>query len=268
MKKYLIKEIYLPIIYIIVGIIVYQIAKAIIKRIFNIDKKVIANKKIDKKKVKTLEQLIINIVRILIIILVLLSILPVFGIDVKTYLAGLGVIGVVIGLALQDILKDFIVGFSLIMENYFSVGDTIEVNGFKGKVTYLGIRTTKLQQFAGPMLIIPNRNIQEVINYTNTYSQAIVDVDVAYESDFNKVEQVLIDLAKILTKELQDIIGEVEVLGIEKLASSSVTFRVMVFTEPLKQFTVERKIRKEILKTFGKEKIKIPYTQIEVHNGK
>ena len=244
MRKYLIKEIYLPIIYIIVGIIVYQIVKTIIKRIFNIDKKVISNKKIDKKKVKTLEQLIINIFRILIITLVILSILPIFGIDVKTYLAGLGVIGVVIGLALQDVLKDFIVGFSLIMENYFSVGDTIEVNGFKGKVTYLGIRTTKIQQYSGPMLIIPNRNIQEVINYTNTYSQAIVDVGVAYESDFDKVEQTLTKLSEKLTKELKDIIGDVEVLGIE------------------------RKIRKAILDAFEKEKIKIPYTQIEVHNGK
>ena len=268
MDKILIKEVYMPIIYIAIGTIIYQVLKQIIKKIFNIDKRVLNNKNLDKKKIKTLEQLIINILRILVITFIILSIMTVFGIDVKTFVAGIGVIGVVVGLALQDILKDFIVGFSLIIENYFSVGDTIEINGFKGKVTYLGLRTTKLQQYAGPILIISNRNITEVINYTNTYSQAIVDVNVAYESDVDKVEIILKDLATNLTTKLDYIEGEVEVLGIDKLELSSITFRIMVFTKPLKHLITERIIRKEVIKTLRQHHIKIPYQQIEVHNGK
>lgn len=268
MDKIFIKEIYLPIIYITIGFIIYQISKRIIKKLFSIEKRTIGNKKIDKKKLKTLEQLVINILRFFIVIFIVLSILTVFGVNIKTFLAGLGVISVVIGLALQDILKDFIMGFSLIIENYFSVGDTVEIGGFKGKVIHLGLRTTKLQQFSGPVLIIPNRNIVEVINYTNSYSQAIVDVDVAYESDLDKVEKVLQESAENLSKTLKGIVNEVEVLGVEKLDSSSITYRVMVNTEPLEQFAVQRQIRREILDAFSKAKIKIPYPQIEVHNGK
>lgn len=268
MDKILIKEIYLPIIYILIGFIIYKVAKRIIKKIFKIEKRTIGNKKIDKKKLKTLEQLIINILRCVVVVFVLLSILTVFGVNVKTFLAGLGVIGVVFGLALQDILKDFIVGFSLIIENYFSVGDTIKINEFKGKVIYLGLRTTKLQQFEGPVLIIPNRNITEVINYTNTYSQAIVDIDVAYESDFEQVETVLEKTANRLSSTLTGIVDKVEVLGVENLSSSSVTYRLMVTTKPLEQFTVQRQMRKEVLTALNEAKIKIPYPQLEVHNGK
>ena len=268
MDKLFIKEIYLPILYIAIGFLLYRIAKRVIKKVFSLERRTITNKKVDKKKLKTLEQLVINILRFITIIFIILSILTVFGVNVKTFLAGLGVISVVIGLALQDILKDFIMGFSLIIENYFSVGDTVEISGFKGKVIHLGLRTTKLQQFEGPVLIVPNRNIAEVINYTNSYSQAIVDVDVAYESDFDKVERVLQETAISLTKTLKGIVNEVEVLGVEKLDSSSVTYRIMVNTEPLEQFIVQRKIRKEILTALNKANIKIPYPQIEVHNGK
>lgn len=268
MGKIFIKEIYLPIIYIAIGFILYQMAKRVIKKIFSIEKRTISNKKIDKKKLKTLEQLVINILRFVVVVFVVLSVLTVFGIDIKTFLAGLGVISVVVGLALQDILKDFIMGFSLIIENYFSVGDTVEIGGFKGRVIHLGLRTTKLQQFEGPILIIPNRNILEVINYTNSYSQAIVDIDVAYESDFDKVERILQETTIKLNKTLKGIVNEVVVLGVEKLANSSVTYRIMVNTEPLQQFVVQRQIRKELLDAFNKAKIKIPYPQIEVHNGK
>lgn len=268
MDKIFIKEIYLPIIYIVIGFILYQMVKRVIKKIFSIEKRTIGNKKVDKKKLKTLEQLVINVLRFIVVVFIILSILTVFGVNIKTFLAGLGVISVVVGLALQDILKDFIMGFSLIIENYFSVGDTVEISGFKGKVIHLGLRTTKLQQFEGPVLIIPNRNIVEVINYTNSYSQAIVDVDVAYESDFDKVEKTLQEIAANLNKKLKGTVNEVTVLGVEKLDSSSVTYRIMVNTEPLEQFSVQRQIRKEVLIALNKSQIKIPYTQIEVHNGK
>lgn len=265
MEKILIKEIYLPIIYIIIGLVVYKIAKRIIKKIFKINS---GKKFIDKKKLVTLEQMLINILRGIIIILVVLSVLTVFGFNVKTALAGLGIVSLVLGLALQDVLKDFIVGFSLIVENYFSVGDTVEFNGFKGKVVYLGLRTTKIQEFQGPMLIVPNRNIVDVINYTNTYSKAIVDIDVSYESNYDKVEKVLNETAEKLNDKLPGLVDKIDVLGIENLGSSSVTYRIMATTEPLEHYDIQRKIRKELLLALNKANIKIPYPQLEVHNGK
>ena len=173
-----------------------------------------------------------------------------------------------IGLAFQDLFKDVIVGFFIIIEDQFSVGDTIEVGGCKGEVLHVGMKSTKIKKFDGPIMIIANRNIDKVINYTNTESMAIVDIPVAYEEDIDHVEKLLTDLAKKLNKKLEHLKGEIEIWGVENLDSSAVVIRMAVRTEVLQHFSVQRQIRKEVKNLFNKEGIKIPYPQVEVHNGK
>lgn len=94
----------------------------------------------------------------------LLIILSFFGIDTKSLVASLGVVGVALGLALQDTLKDIIGGISLILENYLAVGDIITYNDFTGEVIELGLRTTRIKKASGEVMIIANRNIDTIIN--------------------------------------------------------------------------------------------------------
>ena len=117
-------------------------------------------------------------------------------------------------------------------------------------------------------MIISNRNVDKVINYTNTESMAIVDIPVAYEEDIDHVEELLQGLCKKLSKKLEHLKGEIEVWGVENLDSSAVVIRLAVKPDVLQHFGVQRKIRKEVKNLFNKEGIKIPYNQIEVHNGK
>jgi len=267
LKKILIPQVYLPIIYIIVGFILYRIIRKVMTSVFNRQKKLNISSR-NAKRYNTVFQVVIDIVKIVIVILVVLSILTVYGIDVAAALAGIGIISVLIGLAFQDLFKDVIVGFFIIVEDQFSVGDTIEVAGFKGEVLHIGMKSTKIKKFDGPIMIIANRNIDKVINYTNTDSLAIVEIPVAYESDIDHVEEVLTNLFKKLNTKLEHLKGEIQIWGVEALADSAVVIKVAVTTDCMEHFGVQRKIRKEVKKVFDKEGIKIPYNQIEVHNGK
>ena len=255
LDKNLIKEIIAPILIIIGSIIIYK--KAFI----------IKSVKGNKKKQETLVSVINNIIKYFIMIIALLMILDIFGIDTKTLITSLGVVGLVAGLAVQDLLKDIISGMSIIFENQFYVGDTVEINGFKGEVIHLGLKTTQLKSYTGEIKIISKRNIIEVTNYNLANSLAIVDFQVAYEDNNEKVEKVLTNLCKRLTKELNNIKGEVKLLGITNLASSGVEYRITVETVPLEHYEIQRIILKEIKLELEKNGITIPYQQLVVRNG-
>ena len=262
MDKILIKEIVAPILIIFISIITYKIISKIIKRTLKLK-----SNKTNNKKQETLISIINNVVKYFIMIVALLMILDVFGFDTKTLVTSLGVVGLVAGLAVQDLLKDIISGISIIFENQFYVGDTIEINGFKGEVIHLGLKTTKIKSYTGQVKIISNRNINEVINYNLSNSLAIVDFQIAYEDDNKKAEEIINNLCQKLTKELKNIKGEVTLLGVNKLDSSGVEYRITVETTPLKNYEIQREILRAIKIKLKKNGITIPYQQLVIHNG-
>lgn len=250
---------------IIIGIIIFQIIKKAITKSQNNSKRF---KGVQLQRIKTINILIINIIKYVIIIIVVLSILSTFGVNIKSILAGLGIGTALIGLAFQDLAKDLIAGFSIITEGAYDIGDTIEVDGFMGEVTFIGLRTTRIRNFKGATKIIANHYMDKVINYSSNNSLAVVDVGIAYENNEEKIEKVFEKLFNRLNGTIPNATKELELWGVNELADSSVIYRVVVETEPMKQFVVERFLRKEIKKEFDKNGIKIPYQQIEVHNGK
>lgn len=257
-------KIVMPIIYIIVGIVLFNIIKRLINKTTNNNRLKITQ----VQRIKTLKILLVNIIKYIVVIIVILAILSNFGINVKSILAGLGIGTALIGLAFQDLAKDLIAGFNIITEGEYEVGDTIEVNGFMGEVTFIGLRTTRIRNFKGATKIIANHYMDNIINYSANNSLAVVDVGIAYENNEEEIEEVFSKLFKRLNGNIPDATKELELWGVQQLADSSVVYRVVVETKPTKQFAVERYLRKEIKKEFDKNNIKIPYTQIEVHNGK
>lgn len=252
------------IITIIILVFIYTIVKNLIDKVLNVR---IKKTKTDIRKINTIKSLFKNILKYVLLFIGIVIILNLFGIDTMTLLAGLGVIGVVVGLALQDILKDFFSGIFIIIENQFQVGDTIEVDGFKGEVIALGLKSTRIKKYTGEIKIVSNRNIDSIINYSQANSLALIDVNVAYEEDIDKVQDILTKLCKKLSGEIENLEGEIQVLGVENLDSSSVVFRISVLAKPLAHFAIKRQILKQIKLEFDKNKIKIPYPQVEVHNG-
>ena len=255
------KQVIAPIVILIVSIFLVTISKKIIYKIFDF-----SSIKQNEGKKKTVANLVHNIVKILIFLIALMTILEIYGIDTKSLVASLGVLSLVAGLALQDLLKDFIVGISILLEGQFSIGDWISINGFKGEVVPSNLRTTKLKAYTGEIKYISNRNITEVINYSTDSANLIIDVSVAYESDIDKVKVVLEELCEELKQEYK--LKDFSCLGIQTLADSSINFRLVASTKYSEQFDLDRKIKEKVVKVFLKNKIEIPYNQVVVHNGK
>ncbi|MBR2864256.1 mechanosensitive ion channel [Candidatus Saccharibacteria bacterium] len=151
--------------YILFVLAVYLILKRILKITFN----KAGGKKASpaqKQRIKTISQMLSSILRYLFLIIVLLVILSILGVNVTSLLAGLGILTAVVGLAFQDMIKDFIAGIAIIAENQFSVGDTViaQADGFKGTVTNIGLKTTEVTSDKGEVKIMANHNIDGLIN--------------------------------------------------------------------------------------------------------
>ncbi len=259
------KEIYMTIIIIILALILEKLLKKIIKKTFNPEKK---HKRFDTRKLKTISSFLCNIVKYIIWIIVFLALLSLYGVNTAALITGLGVVSLVVGLAFQDILKDILVGASILFENWYAVGDSVKIDDFSGTVISIGLKSTRVQAYTGEIKIISNRNITEVINYSLDKSLAVVDVSISYETDIEKAEKVLKTRAATLKEKNSYIVDEPEIWGIENLDSSSVIIRVVAKCKPTKNSSVQRLMRKEFKDALEKNGIKIPYTQIEVHNEK
>ena len=257
MKNIFTKEIITSLVVLLVGLLIYILTKIVIRKVFNF-------KKMDSKK-RTIINLIVNILRFIILLITILVILEVNGINTRSLLASFGVAGLVAGLALQDLLKDFIVGMSLIFEGEFAIGDWVSINGFKGEVLPSNLRITKLRSATGEVKMISNRSITEVTNYSMYNTNLMIDIDVAYESDIKKVKDVLDKLCEDFKVEHN--LKDIKCNGIQELASSSIKFRVTVTCKFLEQFDLGRFLKKEIINTFKKNNITIPYNQVVIHNG-
>ena len=260
-----IQKIITPIIYIVVGVLLFKFIKRIITRATNRNQKL---KITQVQRIKTIRILILNIIKYMIIIFVILGILSNFGVNVRSILAGLGIGTAIIGLAFQDLAKDIIAGFSIITEVEYEVGDIIEVDNFMGEVVFIGLRTTRIRNFKGATKIIANHYMDNIINYSANNSLAVVDVGISYENKEEDITKVINSLFERLNGNIPNAVKDLECWGVNDLSASSVVYRIVVETKPTKQFEVERFLRKEIKKEFDKAGIKIPYTQIEVHNGK
>lgn len=255
--------------------IIYPLISIVIAYILILFVNHIIYKAIEKNKTKekhiqrsqnTVLLLIKNIIKYSIIFMTCIQILKIYGVDTTALITGVGAISIIAGLALQDILKDYLVGMSIVLESQFAIGELVEINGFKGEVIYLSLKTTKIKSLTGEIKIIPNRNIQEVINYSLNKSLMIFEISISYEDKIEKVEKVLKELAKKLPTLVEEINEEVVYDGISSLSDSSVIYRLSTMAKEKDRATIKRKVNKELKIILDKNNIKIPYPQLEVHS--
>lgn len=262
LEKILTKDLLNSIIIVLVSFFAYILLKLVVKKSFKIK-----SNRIDEKKKKTIMMLFLNVIKVFLIVIAGIMILGIYEIDVRSLLASLGIFAAAAALAMQDVLKDFIAGISIILEGQFNIGDTISIDGFKGEVIYLSLKTTRLKAYTGEIKIIANHNVQNVINYSVDDSLAIVDVSVSYDTDLEKLENVLTKMCQRLTKEIPDLKGELQLLGVQELGTSAIIYRITCLTKVLKQYEIQRKILKEVKIELTKNKIEIPFPQMVIHNG-
>ena len=256
------KQVYGTLIIVLVTCIIYQII------VYIIDKITVHGKdELERKKRLTTIQLFKNISRYLLILFMVLSLLNLYGVNTTSFIAGLGIAGALVGLALQDTLKDVLNGISIIFDNYYVVGDIVTFNDFTGTIIGLGLKTTKIKKITGEILTISNRNIDKIINLSQEKDTVILDIPTAYEEKFDKVEDILTKTINSIKENNSDV-KEVEFLGLNEFAESSTIYQVKFTCSRGTQWTIRRLFLKEIKLAYEKNNIKIPYNQLEVHNGK
>lgn len=256
-------KILFPLVYIIVGFLLYKMLTALLKLFLRLDPSKVGEENF--QRLNTFRTLGSNILKYIISFIVILLMLASYGVDVGSIFAGLGIATAIIGLAFQDFAKDIIAGLSILSENQFHVGDLIEIGDFRGRVIFMGLKTTKIRNYRGKVKIIANRELSTVVNYTQENTLAQVDVQAAYKHDPADVEKALINVKKKLDGTMEQMAGEIKVLGITNLGQNGVTWRVNCPCLPYKHFAVQRAIRREILNEFKRNKIDIPFNQVTIH---
>ena len=239
------KKFILPIVYIVIGVIVYNVIKFLMKKISK-------TKYADKKK-KTIIALLKNIIKYLIMIFVVLAILSVYGV----------VAGVIIGLALQDIVADFLAGVLILFDNHYAIGDVVTIDGFTGEVVNFGLMTTKIRAASGEIMILSNSSFKKIINYNMNNTTHYINIDVAYDTDIDKLEKCLNEMKDEVEK-IDGYVGNYKLLGIQEFASSSIKYMVMLECSNSQRFQVKRDFNMILKKYFDKYKIEIPYMKVDV----
>ena len=245
------------IIIIVVSFTIYRIVKSI-------SAKSEKNNKIkDKlnKKSRTYIKMTNSIIRYVFIIITVLVLLQINGVDVSSMLAGVGIASVIIGLAVQDALKDIIRGFNILSDNYFAVGDVITYEGFTGKVLVIGLRTTKIQDIATDNVIsIANRNIEQIQIVSDSL---YVNFPMPYEVSIKVSEKVIDEI--ILSVKDTEFVQDAEYKGVTELADSSIKYLLKITCLPEKRLQAKRDTLRTILQVMAKNNISVPYNQIDVH---
>ena len=225
----------------------------------------------EKKREDTLIRIFNSTVSVLIWAVAFMMILSEFGINAGPLIAGAGVMGIAIGFGAQYMIRDFLAGLFIMLENQYRVGDVIEIAGIGGKVEDITLRKTVLRDIDGAVHHVPNGEIKVASNKAQEFSRVHLKIGVAYKEDIDRVSSVLNQVCKEMAEDEQwkdSITKTPEVLGIDDFAESSVVIKVLGETLPLKQWEVARELRKRIKIAFDKENIEIPFPQVSVWQRK
>lgn len=219
-------------------------------------------KRISNKRKHTYIRMVKSLICTLLAVIIILIILEAFGVNVTSMLASVGVASVIIGFALQDALKDIIRGIEIITSNYYDIGDVIVFGNNVGVVQNITLRTTRIQDINSNNIVsIANRNIDKVEVDTG---YIYIKVPLPYELKIAKADAVMSEIVKRLGK--ADLITSAAYQGLSTINDSSLDYQVVLTCEPTNRLQARRNALHIIVETLEEYKIKIPYTQLDLHN--
>ena len=202
-----------------------------------------------------------SIATIVIVGISFVMVLDQVGVNIAPLLTGAGILGVALGFGAQTLVKDFLAGIFMIMEDQYGVGDVIDMGEASGTVEAVGLRVTRLRDINGTVWYARNGEVVRVGNQSQNWARTVLDVTVGYEADLAQVQRILADVAHTLYEEPQlktIIIEEPEVWGVERFDKDGAVVRVVLKTAPAEQWTVARTMRQRIKASFDEAGIRIP----------
>ncbi len=258
------------IVFILLGmIILLKLAGLFSRKIFSVVQKNKDNIEA-VKRTDTLSAIVRYILKVSILVVSALLILGEIGIEIGPILAAAGVLGLAVGFGAQSLVKDVISGFFILLEDQIRVGDVIIIAGKAGLVEKIDLRLSTLRDLEGRVHYVPNGQIDVVTNLTKEFSYYVFDISIAYKEDIDHV----IDVIKVVGDELRsdpdfkpDIIGDLEVFGLDKFADSALIVKARIKTKPIKQWGIAREFNRRLKIKFDEENIEIPFPHLKIYTG-
>ena len=237
--------------------LIYTIAKLILEQIGKIS-----------PRAKTITALITGTLKYLAVILGVIWGLSILGVNSTAVLAGVGILGLILGFGAQSLIEDVITGLFIIFEGKYSIGDIIILDDFRGVVRDIGVRTTTIEDAGYNLKVVNNSDIRNFQNRSRNSSLAIVDASVSYDTDLIKLEKLLEESLPGMYLAHKDLyLAAPRYLGVTELADSGVNIRLVVDTTEENVFVAQRMLTRDIRVLFAEKGVEIPFPQVVVHPG-
>jgi len=215
-----------------------------------------------EQRTHALSSVLASAIGVVIWLIAALLVLTELGVNIAPLLAGAGVAGIALGFGAQSLVKDFLSGIFILVEDQFAVGDVVDLGqGETGIVEDLSLRRTRLRSVDGTVWHVPNGEILRVGNMSQHWARALLDIEVAYSTDLRVAREVIKRVADRVATGDDGVIDEPEVWGVESLGASAIALRLVVKTKPSEQWRIMRKLREELKAAFDEEGIEIPFPQ-------
>jgi small-conductance mechanosensitive channel len=223
-----------------------------------------------QKRIETIVRLIKQACLLALWLTVGLVILKEFGVEIGPIIASAGVVGLAVGFGAQNLVRDIISGFFIILENQIRVGDVAIVNGTGGLVEKINFRTTVLRDLGGVVHIFPNGTIATLSNLTNEWSAYIFDIGVAYKENTDHVIEIMQEVGKTMREDEkygEFMLEDPDIFGVDKFGDSSVVIKGRIRTKPIRQWEVGREYLRRIKLAFDENNIEIPFPHRSIYFG-
>lgn len=215
-----------------------------------------------ERRVRTLQRLAVRVASAVVLIVAVLMVLDQFDISIGPAIAGLGVVGIAVGFGAQTLIRDWLAGVFIILENQYSAGDVVRISGVDGVVEDFSLRRTTLRDLDGTVHTVPNGSIVVASNMTRGWARVNLDISVAYDTDIDRASGIIDEVGRSLTEDpawRDRVIEPPSVQRVNALGDSAVTLKVLGQVRPAEQWAVAGELRKRILAAFAAQGIEIPF---------
>lgn len=193
--------------------------------------------------------------------------LAILGVNIGTIIASVGILALIVGFSAESLIADVVTGTFMLLENQYNVGDIVEVNGFRGTVTSIGIRTTCITDTGDNVKIINNSEMKNILNRSDNLSRAVSDISIPYETDIEKLEEALPKLLGEIHNAHADVMRTApQYLGIQALEDSGILLRFVVEVSEKNIFSAARTLNRDLLLGFRRLGVECPFPQLDIHN--
>ena len=223
-----------------------------------------------QKRIETIVRLTRQAVMLILWLTVTLMVLIELGVEIGPIIASAGIVGLAVGFGAQNLVRDFISGFFIILENQVRVGDVAIINGTGGLVEKINFRTIVLRDLSGVVHVFANGTVNTLSNMTNEWSAYVFDIGVAYKENTDNVVDVIRSVASEMREDAtfgKLILADIEIFGVDKFADSSVVIKGRIKTKPIRQWEVGREFLRRIKLAFDEAGIEIPFPHLSLYFG-